>query len=184
MVPLRLQAHREGGTGTDEGRAAAEPDRPEAHGRGRSRQAHSEGLEDPARSGEHGGRQLQRGERELSQQPAAHDAAGLLPSEAQRQRQQPDPGDDRSRAEAVGHAGRHRYADEPARRADAVHEQGQEDLPHDHPARSGARGARVPGAARHQRRDPVRTALRDRARPRDPVGAVHRLRAQPRRNPR
>ena len=54
----------------------AEPDRPEAHGRGRSRQAHSEGLEDPARSGEHGGRQLQRGERELSQQPAADDADG------------------------------------------------------------------------------------------------------------
>ena len=40
-------------------------------------------------------------------------------------RDEPDPGDDRQRPEALGHAGRLRPADGPADRADAVHRQGQ-----------------------------------------------------------
>ena len=77
------------------------------------------------------------------------DAHLLLPLQArpeQRAAREPVPADEGRRPEALGHAGRHRHDDRPARGAHAVHRQGRQEVPRHHadgdPARTGAPATR------------------------------------------
>ena len=91
VVPLRLEERGAGRSYADEEAVARESGRAEAVVRRRPREARPQGLDDPHRPREHGGRQLRCRERQLPEQPAADVEDRLLPVEAQRQPEQPIP---------------------------------------------------------------------------------------------
>ncbi len=104
----------------------------------------------------------------------------LLPLQARRlpeRHREPVPADDGRRSEALRHAGGHRPDERPADRDDAVHRQGQQALPRDHPRRGPAR------PAARQRQLPE---LRDRPRRPDllvPDDRLHQVRGRDRPRP-